>query len=490
MMRIAPLTATGLLLVIALVLACNAPHYFVCAVSSPTPTASGSLPRFPKSSPETPSKKVRLVSVQVVHRHGDRTPITPMANETFWGSILPPSHVLEGIAKGTKLMHDENSLAGANHAAGGRGVFGQLSQLGLLQMVDLGNQLREELHLDDEDSDTGDDNHHEDEHGNKHILGGKLFHGKAPLHPQRIKVTSTNFPRTVQSVQGLLVGLFPDGTEGHHVEIDVTKTNGMIPDPQPRRTQEQVELERKLAARPHLAEKEEEMRELAVRATNAIRHELGDDYEKFIFGVGEENGDSSSGNDNSHQTKPLSWSQLAEITTCLKAKNMLPVEITDADQEAISGHAAWRWFQNLRHPKLARLAMYEMVQDMVDGLHRSKNCPRSGTEDDEPFLHVFSAHDSTLMGLICAFHLQQPSQWPHYASYIKVELIEVEDIQSSEATQSQKGYFVRFSLNGEVLRSAWSKDESGEMNDLISLDKLTEMASKEHHDDEVAMIEE
>ena len=486
-MRIAHLTAT-IALVLA-ILACNAPHYYVCAVSSPPPTAP-SLPRFPKSSPETPPKKVRLLHVQVVHRHGDRTPITPMANETFWGSILPPSHVLEGIAKGTRLMHDENSLAGANHAAGGRGVFGQLSQLGLLQMVDLGNQLREELHLDDEDNDIGDDNHHEDEHGNKHIYGGKLFHGKAPLHPQRIKVTSTNFPRTVQSVQGLLVGLFPDGTSTD-VEIDVTKTNGMIPDPQPRRTQEQVELERKLAARPHLAEKEEEMRELAIRATNAIRHELGDDYEKFIFGVGEENGDDpSSGNNNSHQTKPLPWSQLAEVTTCLKAKNMLPKEITDADQEAISGHAAWRWFQNLRHPSLARLAMHEMVQDMVDGLHRSKNCPRIGTEDDEPFLHVFSAHDSTLMGLICAFHLQQPSQWPHYASYIKVELIEVEDVQLLEAAQSQKEYFVRFSLNGEVLRSAWSKDEeSGELSDLISLDKLTEMTTKEHHDDEIAMME-
>jgi acid phosphatase len=137
--------------------------------------------------------------------------------------------MLEGVAKGTRLMHDENSLAGANHAAGGRGVFGQLSQLGLLQMVDLGNRLREELHLYDEDNDTGDENHLEDEHGNKHIYGGKLFHGKAPLHPQRIKVTSTNFPRTVQSVQGLLVGLFPDGTDDHDVEIDVTRTNGMIP---------------------------------------------------------------------------------------------------------------------------------------------------------------------------------------------------------------------------------------------------------------------
>ena len=476
----ARLGVAGLLAIVLIVAASNAPHHHVFAASSSTPAIS-TLPRFPRESPDAPSKKVRLVSVQVVHRHGDRTPITPMKNETFWGSILPAPHVLEGIAKGTKLQHDENSRAGANHAAGGKGVFGQLSQLGLLQMVDLGNRLREELHLEGDNN----DDHHEDEHGNKHIHGGKLFHGRAPLHPQRIKVTSTNFPRTVQSVQGLLVGLFPDGHDDHHVDIDVRKTNEMIPDPQPRRTQEQIDLEMRLAARPHLAEKEKEMQGLAIRATNAIRHTLGDDYEKFIFGVGEENGDSSS-DDDAHQTKPLAWSQLAEITTCLKARNMLPEEITDADQEAISGHAAWRWFENLRHPRLARLAMYEMVQDMVNGLHRSKNCPRSGTDDDEPLLHVFSAHDSTLMGLICAFHLENPSQWPHYASYIKVELIEVEQMDPSEP---QKEYFVRFSLNGETLRSAWSKDESGDLTDLISLDKLTEMVNREHHDDEAAIME-
>ena len=483
----ARLGVTGLLAIALIVIARNAPrHHVFASASSSTPTAASSLPRFPKESPDAPSKKVRLVSVQVVHRHGDRTPITPMKNETFWGSILPPPHVLEGIAKGTKLTHDDNSRAGASHAAGGRGVFGQLSQLGLLQMVDLGNRLREELHLDVVAASNDDDVHHEDEHGNKHIHGGKLFHGKAPLHPRRIKVTSTNFPRTVQSVQGLLVGLFPDGTDDHHVDIDVRKTNEMIPDPQPRRTQEQIDLEKMLAARPHLAEKEKEIRGLAVRATDAIRHTLGDDYEKFIFGVGEENGDSSS-DDNAHETKPLPWSQLAEITTCLKARDMLPEKITDADQEAISGHAAWRWFENLRNPRLARLAMYEMVQDMVDGLHRSKNCPRSGTDDDEPLLRVFSAHDSTLMGLICAFHLENPSQWPHYASYIKVELIEVEDMSPPEP---QKEYFVRFSLNGEILRSAWSRDdESGELSDLISLARLTEMVNKEHHDDEVAMME-
>mmetsp|Transcript_25065 Transcript_25065/g.54654 ORF Transcript_25065/g.54654 Transcript_25065/m.54654 type:complete len:483 (+) Transcript_25065:133-1581(+) len=456
------------------------------ATTTCTDAAAAAAASTPPSFPGAPSKKVKLLQVQVVHRHGDRTPITPMKNETYWKGILPPQHVLDGISKGTRLVGDGNSAHGSTHAAAGRGPFGQLSQLGLLQMVGLGSKLRKELHFDDdEDADNDANNlHHEDEHGHQHINKGKLFHAKAPIHPQRIKVTSTNFPRTVQSVQGLLVGLFPDGTDDHHIEIDVTKTNKMIPDPQPRRTAEQMELERKLAARPHLAEREEEMRDLRTKASDALRDALGEGYDKVNYGVGEEENDD--GTNNEYRAKPLSWSQLAEITTCLRARNLLPESITEADQEAISAHAAWRWFENLRHPRLARLAMHDMTMNIVDGLHKSKSCARTGTEEDEPLLHIYSAHDSTLIGLLCAFHLQQPSQWPEYASFIKVELIEVEDVGSSSQV-SEKDYYVRFSLNGEVLRSSWSMDENGELHDLLSLDRLTEMVNKEHHDDEIAV---
>ena len=458
-----------------------APFLAVFVLIGTTTCADASASKLP-TFPGAPSKRVKLVQVQVVHRHGDRTPITPMKNETYWKGILPPQHVLDGISQGTNLVTDENSVYGSNHAAGGRGPFGQLSQLGLLQMVNLGSRLRQELHLDDDDD--GDDLHHEDEHGHHHINKGKLFHGKSPIHPKRIKVTSTNFPRTVQSVQGLLIGLFPDGTDDHRLEIDVTKTDKMIPDPQPRRTTEQVELEKVLAARPYLAQREEEMRDLAERVSEALSDDLGKGYEEVVYGVGEENDD---GTNKDYRTKPLSWSQLAEITTCLRVRNLLPDSITEADQEAISAHAAWRWFENLRHPRLARLAMHDMTTSIVDGLKKSKSCPRTGTDKDEPLLHIFSAHDSTLIGLLCAFHLQQPSQWPEYASFIKIELVEVEDMEpSSQAAETE--YYVRLSLNGEVLRSSWSMDEKGELHDVISLDRLTEMVNKEHHDDEMALM--
>ena len=54
------------------------------------------------------------------------------------------------------------------------------------------------------------EHHHEvDEDGNILLYEGTLFRKDKPLSPAIILVKSTDFPRTIQSVQALLVGLFP-----------------------------------------------------------------------------------------------------------------------------------------------------------------------------------------------------------------------------------------------------------------------------------------
>jgi len=63
---------------------------------------------------------------------------------------------------------------------------------------------------------------------------------------------------------------FPDAQDP--IEIGLKDTNTyFIPDPQPRQWSErQLSLERYLSRRPHVTEKEVQMRELARRATNAV----------------------------------------------------------------------------------------------------------------------------------------------------------------------------------------------------------------------------
>jgi hypothetical protein len=397
-------------------------------------------------------KKYRAIQVQIVHRHGDRTPITTLQNEEFWASTLVSPELLTKISDGTKITRREEA---PEHKAGGRGPFGKLTQLGLLQMIEVGTRVREELWSDMDDDFQADSNGHL---YHKHIWGPSK-----PLKSKDIRVMSTDFPRTVQSVQGLLVGFFPEGP-GETIEIDCSHTSWMIPDPQPRRSSEQEELEMQLANRPHMLERNSEMLPLAVRCTDAVRHLLGEGAFDMAFGVGEDKHDA----DEPIEGRVLPWAQLAEITKCLKVRNMLPESITEEDQESLSTYLAWRWFESLRHPRLAYLAMHKFTHTVVHSMkHR----------ETEPALTIYSAHDSTLVGLLCAFRLEQPSVWPEYGSYLKVELLEVTDADQKEGSSSdnQKKYVVRFYLNGDLLRSQWH----GELRDEISLEQLSHFISTE-----------
>lgn len=362
----------------------------------------------------------RLLQVQVIHRHGDRSPITPMKDEAFWSSTLVPRQVLE------KIEQDIQRNQVHTHVAAGRGPFGKLTALGLLQMVQVGSILRERYVAPEESN------------NNSNSSSLYLWNKERPLQPSDIRVFSTDFPRTIQSVQGLLSGLFPDGMTATTATtiIDVRPSQWMIPDPIPRLSKEQEELEKVLAMTPAVRAREDELRPLALRVTQALHEYLADDAHDAAFGV-EHPGETSI------EVQPLAWVQLAEITKCMAVRGILPPQITKQDQETIAAHAAWRWFQTLRHPRMAYLSMHRLVHKQVEYLENSEN---------EPPMIIWSGHDSTLIGLLCAYRLEQPASWPEYASYILMELIQ----------EGSKKY-VRFSLNGEILKSHWEGDEPREM---------------------------
>ncbi len=413
-------------------------------------------------------KKFKLIQVQIIHRHGDRTPITPMKDESYWSNTLPSQTLLSKIASGTNVIRNNDQK---EHTAGGRGVFGKLTQLGLLQMVEVGSSIREQLHLDGEEDDN---NHHVDEEGHIYLHKGCLFTNKKPLHPTKIKVTSTDFPRTLQSVQALLVGLLPDGLpEGTQIDIDARHTDILIPDPQPRMSEEQVELEKLLSQREHVLQKEAELKTLVHKVSNELKSFISDDANSSLFGIGEEG-------DSHIEERPISWIQLKEIMTCLKVRGILPDSITKEEYEIISSHVAWKWFESLSHQKLAYLAMKPFMNFIMNTLYLGQKLNEGSIslEEEPPTLHIYSAHDSSLIGLICAFRLQQPSHWPEYGSYLKVELFEAHDINDD----ANKEYYVRFSLNNNVLKSTWGVGEENylEPKEMIPLHHLDSSIKNDH----------
>jgi hypothetical protein len=385
-------------------------------------------------------KVYRTLQVQIVHRHGDRTPVTPLKDEDYWSSTLIPEATLMKISSNTKVIHPESPKA--HFGKGGRdgSPFGKLTELGLVQMVEVGGQLRKEL--------STEKNNHVifDENGNHHYP--HVWHPERPLDPSNLRVVSTDFDRTVQSVQGLLVGLFPEGCE-ESVSIDLRNGSWMMPDSFRLFTKTRVSFEEKKtsSSQHNILTNDQEMHLLGTNAAKALQEMLGKGIEKMpinSFYVDE-------GND--VKDNPVSWIQLSEVTTCLSIRHMLPTGISLDDRHAITQHAAKWSFELLSHPKFE---MNTMARRQIDYMLKHTS---------EPPVTILIGHDLTLIGLMIAFRLQQPAAWPEYGSFLKLELLEVSDMESGETD-----YVVRFSLNGERLRSRWG--DSDQMLDMIPLHVL------------------
>jgi acid phosphatase len=411
-------------------------------------------------------------------------------DEEFWASQLISDETIRKIGEGTRVIrHSENDGLGGDgqtkrkpHGATGQGPFGQLTRLGLLQMIQVGTSLRERLVGTTSNS-------------------GVLWTPTRPIHPSHLAVYSTDFPRTIQSVQGLLVGLFPDGfpergkgegdsdsdvdnSDSVVVDIDTRHTDAMIPDPQPRRTAEQAVLERELARSDRVVRREAEMIPLARRVTELVRPMLSPTAHEISFGV---DGSGDGSNDNGGgaggetsepeeiEVQPLSWNQLAEVCKCLSVYDRLPPELADRpeDVDCVISYAAERWFANLdpwHHPRLLYLATNDLVRMQIDAFCREyDDDPEKTVSEGDPktiptkqkLLTIWSAHDSTLVGLLCAYRLRrQPAlpsssspikpEWPDYASHLLLELL------LHVPTGEQ---YVRFSLNGQDLACHWERDE-------------------------------
>mmetsp|Transcript_35453 Transcript_35453/g.69807 ORF Transcript_35453/g.69807 Transcript_35453/m.69807 type:complete len:479 (+) Transcript_35453:99-1535(+) len=401
----------------------------------------------------------KLVQVQLVHRHGDRTPITPLNPEAYWASLLPSDAVLTKIATGTAVVRGTSD--GKIHGAAGFGPYGKLTQLGLRQMIELGSSLRAELEETQPD-----------------VL--RTVDGDVK---KNLRVVTTDMARTILSARGFLAGMFPDGTGGEEVEMDARHTSYLIPDPQPRRSEEQAALE---AAIVRLWEAEGNGGDLRARVSNALYdHSIVDIAtmlaEGISFGVGEDLSDGGGGDD----PRPvLQWGQLSEILKCLQVRDRLPPSLAMADADAVKAHTGGRWFRLLRHERLSELAMGPMVRWMVANACAAARVAGGPCLDDGgcgPFetspapLQQVSAHDSTLIGLLCAFRLETPSEWPPYASAWRMDLhrrvVRAGDVPCED-------YVVRFSLNGKTLRCSIGADgEDVRGREHIPLDDLKDWAN-------------
>jgi hypothetical protein len=327
------------------------------------------------------AESLQLRQLQVIHRHGDRTPITPLADRAFWSSVLPSEAELTSLEDGTTVLRPSGSVP---HPAAGDGLFGTLSLRGVQMMREVGAELRRKYPSLLQD---------------------------LPLSADDMCVHSTDFPRTVQSVQALLQGLAPLEQRGAGpIPIDCMLSDMMIPDPVPRATEEQAACEAVVLRSDAVIRHAAEVEPLRLRYSQALLEAGTLDPRAYrLSGMGA--GDEASTPQGGGVPGPLSWNKLAEVLKCLQAYEQLPPSLTDEDVREASAAGAYRWTALMGERRVAHLAMGPMAAALVSAASEGAE---GACENDVVArrLHVWSGHDSTLFGLLAAFELDAPCAWP------------------------------------------------------------------------------
>jgi len=358
----------------------------------------------------------KLLGVSLVHRHGDRTPITPLLNEAYWLSQLPAEDDpgIPVCANGHPLDSVDALGSAAIRAAQGQ-TYGQLTAKGRGQLLALGNMLRGRL-------------------TNEAYCGveGGIIPSTLIKPTQSVEVHSTQFARTIQSAMWLLGGLWPQEsrTEGSTVHIDTSSAREMVPD-HPDRPTAQIELEEEVHSSEHWHRITAEHEAVHRRVMRAL-HSQG-----LLPPVTE-----------------LDWDHLREVVQCLTEHKIALKGVSEEDAAVVSAVSMRQWLTRCGYPGIGPLAIGNLVRRLVA---HPQELADSGTAAVP--LRVFSAHDSTLTALLANLALTFPDEewpawgleWPPYAS-----ILEVETWSSSENDAA-----VRFVFNGTVLAHQRSAGEHG-----------------------------
>ena len=536
---------------------------------------------------------LRLRLLQVVVRHGERTPIAPMRDRAFWEALLPSQSLLDSLEEGTLPIWSApthlNELEGAEecppevHPSFGDGIVsGRLTAEGIEQMEELGASLRAALvngapatqplfaklvsrweglakrirtsYGGDGDGDGDGD-------------GGATGFVPAEFDPGAVRVWSTDFPRTIRSAQALLRGLYPLGkrTTYSEIAIDTRGSESLIPDPVPRSTEEQLELELELRNSDPMATLEQSLGPDRLRLSNALVPLLG---EAALAKSGAE----TAGAEKTAGAEILGWSTIADTLSLLNLHGKLPSGVSAADvaiaegarvnrtriltsnrhyiqlamgtwvaqicsqwQASVEaghdaravdevpdeeledgedppGHGLWipdDGEQRPPKPRPKKKKVGEMGADEVEAKRLRKksadpnlgnpdmdgapggrrldarvapSAPRAhlaasaaaaagvaprrglqlhhGGDAAEQRLLIYSAHDSSIEGLIGAFRLHAaPGSWPNFGACLLIELLE--DVKTFKS-------YVRFSLDGVVLRTSLLAGPTGDARSAAS----------------------
>ncbi|EXX70764.1 uncharacterized protein OCT59_020543 [Rhizophagus irregularis] len=354
---------------------------------------------------------LQLKLVQVIHRHGERTPVKP-----FLEHVIPPLWNLCHEAKefqSSILLFQEDKNNQDNLKLGyeqftyrridshsfpspGTCAFGQLTDIGRRSMTELGAHFRT-LYVD-----------------KLKFLDEKLSNDKL------LYLRSTNYARTFESLQQLVIGgLYPSQYRSNSYVLKI-HTRAFY--------KETLHQNSKCKRLMTLIKQFGEASKL--RYESDLKY-LTTQLKPIV-------------NEVKLDSKP-SLNEIFDTVTAAKANKIpIPKEFTEEVIDKIDEISTGEWFNGFYETlEMRRLAIGPFIADLRDIiLSKVNNIPEA---EDLKFA-IYSGHDSTLAPLIATFNAFD-HRWPKFNSHLILELFESKE----EFSSAQDNHYVRVRYNDKIL---------------------------------------
>lgn len=411
--------------------------------------------------------------VWIFCRHGDRTPSRPLSavhrrdeEAAFWLTRLPRPNTATVFGDFSRYfpprIHPD--LNEGSFLDTRRNPFGFLTDSGLHQLSETGRRFFNRY------------NHHG--HHLPERLNWRHEYAEDFLSVWDVKVYSTNYLRTIMSVQSFLDGLL--GTHAHDPsEMERSHDPNVfeeqpVPDHGWRRDDYASEelvpvLVRQLSHDPLNAfdRNPKLMSDLVHQVISKPDFQSGDAtaiplasrLANVLPGLVRRTNSPSS-----RSPSGINWVEAADHFVCRKAHGVDYAAFTDTESEhsqmleALShetlAHLAWRFRQWYKHPQLLAAVAAPPLREIATQVQET---PTLKTRDKHPFV-IYSCHDVTILGILYGMGAdflvdEWKSFWPTYGSTLVFELVRIPG--------EVEKYVVRVLLNGTPVRSVHGREPVG-----------------------------
>lgn len=327
-----------------------------------------------------------LVTVQVVARHGDRTPTIEVGDDqAIWNDCVTAREMLPAenatVAFNEAVVRSSKGI-GKSFMSNSSCFLGQLTRRGMEQHLHFGEAIR-------------------DVYANLSLPGVR----KAEVDPRVIKMRSTEIVRSRISSEALVQGVLGSGNaEGHSLQVRTRplEEENMIPSSWncPRYGERKKELYHSHSWRARIV-----MREPLRRRVDAVfkRAPIGTTYDS----------ESMDEHFDVVQTRLCHGKQLP----CAKGSGC----ISTRDGQRVVKEGQWEYRFVYGDGEAARLGIGDFVSELGNELRDASESFRNGSA--VPYsLGVFLGHDTTIAPLYRTLFGTGPIEWPPLASSIVLEL--------------------------------------------------------------------